>query len=149
MKNTKTSIFVLFFMIISHFCMAQQTAESVIRNLEEAQKTAILKGDTIMLAKLFSKQVLVHNPQNNVTGFEGVMARIRMGQIDYSTFEVEIEKISFVENIAIVMGKETITPKGIAPNTGKTVTRIYTNIWLKSAETYQLIARQATIISVK
>ena len=149
MKKKQPLIYVLLLMVISHFSIAQQGDENVIRNLEEAHKTAILNRDTITIAKLFSKQILVHNPLNIIVGFEGIMARIRTGQIDYSSFDVEIEKISIIENIAIVMGKETITPKGIAPNSGKTVHRIYTDIWLKTVDTYQLIARQATIISVK
>ena len=113
------------------------------------EATAILKGDTIMLFKLLSPKIVVHNPENSIVKFDKIIERIRNGKIDYSSFERVIENISFAENIAIVMGKETITPNGVTINAGKTVTRSFTNIWMKYKDSWRLTARQATIISVQ
>ncbi|MBA3648590.1 MAG: nuclear transport factor 2 family protein [Chitinophagales bacterium] len=60
-----------------------------------------------------------------------------------------IEKISFVQNIAIVMGHDIVKPKAGMENAGKTVTRRYTDIWMKDGDGWRLTARQATIISVQ
>ncbi len=46
------------------------------------------------------------------------------------------------------MGKEVLIPQGTSENTGKTVTRRFTNIWMKEKNVWKLIARQATILSL-
>lgn len=138
----------IFLTLILSASFAQQNNETEIRKLEKALDSAILKSDTILIAKLFSPQIVVNSPANTIVKFNGVMGRIRTGQIDYSSFEKVIENISFVENIAIVMGKEILTPKGITANAGKTVTRRFTDIWIKDKKSWRLTARQATIILV-
>ena len=136
-------------MVINGSGSAQQSEESVIRSIENAEREALLKGDTNMLLKLLSPQVVVNNPENTIVTFEQIKERIRSGKIDYSSLERIIENISFVENIAIVMGKEIVTPQGVTKNVGKTVTRRFTNIWMKTEAGWKLTARQATIISIK
>jgi hypothetical protein len=46
------------------------------------------------------------------------------------------------------MGKGVIVPKGTTKNSGKTVTRRFTNIWSLEDQQWKLIARQSTIISI-
>ena len=127
---------------------AQQSDESTIRKLEEAEKHAIQKRDTAKLSNLMSRKIVVQNPENVVVGFRQIMNRIRDGRIDYSSFQRTIENIAFVNNIAIVMGQETLVPKGATKNAGSTVTRRFTNIWTKENDVWKLTARQATIISI-
>ncbi len=149
MKKILSSLLpVMLFASIHSSAVAQQKNETEIRNLEKMEAEAILKSDTIALYKLLSSQIVVHNPENSIVTFDKIMERIKSGKIDYSAFERIIEKITFVENIAIVMGKETITPKGVTTNAGKDVTRSFTNIWMKDKISWRLTARQATIISV-
>ena len=140
-----STIFLAFTFSVS---LSQQNNETEIRKLEKMEAQAILKGDTIMLVKLLSPKIVVHNPENKIVKFEKIIERIRKGKIDYSSFERKIENIAFVENIAIVMGRETITPRGVTTNAGKTVTRSFTNIWMKYKNSWRLTARQATVISV-
>lgn len=137
------------FLLASDFCFAQQSGEAVLRNLENSEKEAILKGDTLTLIKLLSPQIIVHNPENTIVKFDQIIERVKSGKINYSSFDRIIENISFVENIAIVMGKEIIIPQGATMNAGKTVTRRFTNIWMKDKGVWRLTARQATIIFVK
>ena len=47
------------------------------------------------------------------------------------------------------MSKEITTPEKNTENAGKTVTRRYTNIWLKTKGIWLLTARQATNIVVE
>ena len=130
-------------------CYSQQSEEAELRSIENSEREALLKGDTAMLLKLLSPKVVVNNPENTIITFEQIKERIRSGKIDYSSLERVIENLSFVENIAIVMGKEIIMPQGAAKNAGKTVTRRFTNIWMKTEGVWKLIARQSTTISVK
>ena len=120
--------------------------EAVIRSIENTEREALLKGDTTMLLKLLSPDVVVNNPENTIVTFEQIKERIRTGKINYSSLERIIENISLVENIAIVMGKEIVTLQEVTKNTGKTVTRRFTNIWMKTEIGWKLTARQTTII---
>ena len=149
MKKSSLLILGILFVFTTPCCYAQQSDESAIRNIENSEREAILKGDTTTLIKLLSPKVVVNNPENTVITFEQLISRIRTGKIDYASLERIIEKITIVENIAIVMGKEIVTPKGTSANAGKTVTRRFTNIWMKTGAGWKLTARQATIIFIK
>ncbi len=127
---------------------SQQSAETEIRNLEKMEAEAFAKKDTSTLLKLFSTNLVVNSPLNRVATLPDVMNLIRAGKIDVASVEKIIEKITFVENIAIVMGHDIVTPQGAMDNAGKTVTRRYTDIWMKDKTGWRLTARQATIISV-
>jgi hypothetical protein len=131
------------------YSSAQQPDETLIRKLEDQERSAILKGDTVMLAKLMSPGIIVQNPENAIVSYRQIIDRIKTGKISYSSFERNIEKISFIENIAIVMGMEKLTPQGTSQNSGKTVKRRFTNIWMKTNNDWKLTARQATVISIE
>jgi hypothetical protein len=135
---------------LTHYVsLAQENNEAEIRKLENMEGEAWIKKDTATLLKLFSPQLIVNTPYNRIADLNGVMALARMGKIDASFVEKGIEKISFVENIAIVMGHDIIKPQGAMENAGKTVTRRYTDIWMKDIASWRLVARQATNISIQ
>jgi ketosteroid isomerase-like protein len=147
MKKLLPLILIVAFIISNNFCIAQNSDENTIRGLEEKEREAILNSDTAALYKLMHPKLVVHNPENTIVKLEQIMARVKSGKINYTSFERSIENVSFVENIAIVMGKEVLVPKGASTNAGKTITRRFTNIWMKTKGTWKLTARQATIIS--
>ncbi len=129
-------------------CLAQQGKEAEIRKLENMEGEAFVKKDTITLFKLFSPDLLVNSPSNRVATLQDIKTLIRSGKIDLSSVEKIIEKIGFIRNIAIVMGHDIVKPQGEMQNAGKTVTRRYTDIWMKDETGWRLTARQATNISV-
>ncbi|MEJ7822942.1 MAG: nuclear transport factor 2 family protein [Chitinophagaceae bacterium] len=118
------------------------------RKLENAEREAILNGDTSMLYKVMSKKIVVQNPENTIVGFREIMERVKAGKINYASFERNIERITFFKNTSLVMGKEILVPRGSSQNAGKTITRRFTNIWMKEKNIWKLTARQATIISI-
>jgi hypothetical protein len=69
--------------------------------------------------------------------------------LHYQSFERNIEKITFNDNLAIVMGEEKLKPQGQQDNAGKQITRRFTNIWKYKKKKWQIIARQATIIKME
>jgi len=133
------------FLPVNSFC--QQPDEMLIRKLDDMERQAILKGDTMQLSNLMSRNIVVQNPENAIVSFRQIMDRIKNGKINYSVFERRIDHISFVNNIAIVMGLETLIPQGDTPSAGKTVKRRFTNIWTKETNDWKLTVRQATIVS--
>lgn len=141
----------LFVLIVSALLMtvksySQEAEDSLIRKLENAEREAILKRDTMQLHRLMSKNIIVQNPENVIVGFRQIMDRIRNGKINYSRFERRIDSVAIVNNIAIVMGLETLTPK-TEPPSEKIIYRRFANIWTKESGEWKLTARQATIVS--
>ncbi len=127
---------------------AQHADDSLLRRLEDRERDAILKGDTTALSQLISSRIVVQNPENAIVGFRQIMDRVKAGKINYSTFKRNIENIAFIGTIAVVMGVETLVPQGATKNAGKTITRRFTNIWMKEKDFWKLTARQATIVSI-
>lgn len=124
------------------------TEEDTIRQLEEQERQAVLREDTAALEQLWSDEFIVNNPQNRVTASrDDALALVRRGLIRYAAFERQIEAIRFNDDIAIVMGAETVEPVGDTPRAGTTVRRRYTNIWRKQAATWRMIARHANVIA--
>jgi hypothetical protein len=135
---------------VPHVASAQDPRESEIRRLEKLERESVLKGDSLPLFdKIWSPKMIVNTPANVVGTVEGTKAHFRSGDLHYLSFERNIEKISFNDNVAIVMGGEVIKPQGKQINAGKVVTRRFTHVWQYANNNWSLIARQATIIKVE
>lgn len=148
MKGITCLLLIVFNLFLSINSFSQPPAEALIRRLEEREKEAIWKGDTTQLSRLMSKKIVVQNPENAIVGYRQILDRIKTGKINYASFERRIDHIAFVNNIAIVMGLETLIPQGDTQNAGKTVKRRYTNVWTKERGDWKLTVRQATIVSI-
>ncbi|HEX5151636.1 MAG TPA: nuclear transport factor 2 family protein [Parafilimonas sp.] len=134
----------------SNIVLAQNPRETEIRRLEMTEREAVLRGDSaVLFDKIWSSNMIVNTPANVVGTVEGTKAHLRSGDLNYLSFERNIEKISFNDNVAIVMGGEIIKPQGHQVNAGKTVSRRFTHVWLYKNNSWSLIARQATIIKVE
>ncbi len=147
-----TRLFALSFFLVwtSQAVLAQDKRESEIRRLENLERESVLKGDSLVLFdKIWSPDMVINTPNNVVGNVEGTKALLRSGGLNYLSFERNIEKITFNNNIAIVMGEEKIMPQGKQNNAGKLVTRRFTNFWMYSNNNWSIIARQATIIKVE
>ena len=119
--------------------------EQEIRKLDAAQADAVLRGDLAALDKLWSEDFTVTNPFNVI----GKGENIRSGALTYSSFVRVLEFIQIHKNTVIVMGRETVVPKGNSPDAGKTINRRYTHIWMKREGKWRLVARHASVICQK
>ena len=129
---------------------AQDPREAEIRRLEQLERESVMKGDSSALFnKIWSPTMIVNTPANVVGTVEGTKAIFRSGGLKYLSFERNIEKVTFNENIAIVMGGEVIKPQGKQPNAGKTVSRRFTHVWKYAGNSWSIIARQATIFKME
>jgi ketosteroid isomerase-like protein len=121
--------------------------ERTIRSLEEQERMAVLNEDVAALERLWAEDFIVNNPQNEISADRNaVLDRVRRGLIRYSKFERQIEAIRFNDDIAIVMGSETVVPKSNAADSNRAVRRRFTNIWRKTGATWRAIARHANAI---
>ncbi|MET0244323.1 MAG: nuclear transport factor 2 family protein [Flavitalea sp.] len=136
--------------MLSTTAISQPGNEAEIRQLEKLERESVLNGDSLALFnKIWSSSMIVNGPANTVGDVERTKSHFRSGNLSYLSFERTIEKVVFNENIAIVMGGETVKPQGLQPNAGKTVQRRFTNVWLYKNKNWSIIARQATIIKVE
>lgn len=135
---------------IANAAFAQDPREAEIRRMENLERESVLKGDSAALFdKVWSPNMIVNTPANVVGTVEGTKAHLRSGDLNYLSFERNIEKITFNDNIAVVMGGEIIKPQGHQVNAGKSVSRRFTHVWLYKNNQWSIIARQATIIKVE
>ena len=124
--------------------------ERMIRSLEEQERMAVLNEDIAALERLWAEQFIVNNPQNEISADRGVVLdRMRRGLIRYSTFERRIEAIRFNEDIAIVMGSETVVRKSGASGSSQPVHRRFTDVWKRMGTTWRVIARHANVVPGK
>ena len=142
--------FTLFITCITNNVLAQDAREDEIRRLENLERESVLKSDSVVLFdKVWSPKMVINTPANVVGTVEGTKQLLRSGGLHYLSFERNIEKITFNDDVAIVMGGEVIKPQGSQPNAGKTVSRRFTHVWKFSNNSWSIIARQATIIKVE
>ena len=143
-------VIAMLFIGFTNFAIAQDPRESEIRRLETLERESVLKGDSaVLFNKIWSPNMIVNTPANVVGTVEGTKDHLRLGDLNYLSFERNIEKITFNDNVAIVMGGEIIKPQGKQVNAGKTVGRRFTHVWLYKNGQWSIIARQATIIKVE
>lgn len=126
---------------ITNIALSQDPREAEIKRLENLERTSVLKGDSaVLFDKIWSPKMVVNTPANVVGTVEGTKAHLRSGDLNYTSFERNIEKITFNDNVAIVMGGEIIKPQGNQVNAGKIVSRRFTNVWMYKDNTWSIIA---------
>ncbi|RTQ48522.1 nuclear transport factor 2 family protein [Hymenobacter gummosus] len=128
---------------------AQSKDEPEIRRLEELEISTVQRGDTATLFRLWHPDFVVNNPYGQIVTRPQILGFIRRGQIDYSTVQRVVERVTIVGNVAIAMGREIVTPQRATEFAGKVETRQYTNVWLKTPASWRLTARQASIVALK
>ena len=122
---------------------------AAIRALEATMADGVRRGDVETLRRLWASDFMVNAPRNVVVpDRSAVLDVFRKGIANYSVFDTQIEEIRLRGNMAIVMGRETVTPVDDAPYAGKTVDRRYTHVWRQQDDRWRLFARHAHIVSI-
>jgi len=115
------------------------------RKIEQAQVDVLLRNDVAAVRSNWAKDYVVNNPFN--VAVDASKGPLQAGTLTCSSFIREIERVLIHENTVIVMGSETVVPKGTSPDAGKTIHRRFTNIWMKRNAKWLLTARHASVIS--
>ena len=117
--------------------------------MEQLQVQGILDQDSTIIQRINANESVVNAPSNAVVDMKMAMKALRLGYIHYSSYEQQIDTIKVIEDIGIVMGLEIMKPIGLTANAGKTVKRRFTDVWMYRNKEWQIIARQATNISIE
>lgn len=116
--------------------------EQEVRRLDLAHAGAVLRDDLAAMDRLWTKDFIVNNPFNEIDRAD----RVRTGAVTHSSFIREPEALTVYGDTVIVMGRETVLPNGDSPDAGKTISRRYTNIWMKRNGRWRLVARHTSVI---
>jgi len=135
--------------MMSGIALAQDAAkpdglEQEIRQLDQMEADAVLRADYAKLDELWARDFTVNSPFNEVS--TGTRGRVRSGAIVYTSFVREVEAILLRGDTVIVMGHETVVPKLPSPDSGRTLQRRYTNIWMRLDGAWRMAARHANVI---
>ena len=140
------SFFLISFIFITSLAFGQSGDELEIRKLEKYWTQLLDKGDTLSLLKIWSKDYVVNNPNGKIVTSKEIIALMRNGH-KFPSVERMIEKITFNQNIAVVMGKELQQPANMTANQNDWIPRRFTNVWIKSESGWQLVARQSSNVN--
>ena len=122
----------------------QSPVEQQIRALEQSQVDLLLRNDLAGMQRNWSKAYVVNNPFNQVV--DASAGPIRRGQLTYSSFVRNIERVLVHDRTVVVMGSETVVPSGQSADAGKTIHRRFTDVWMNEDGHWLLIARHASVI---
>ncbi len=127
----------------------ESLTEAQLRIMEQLQVQGILDQDSTIIRRILASELIVNAPSNTVVDLNMAMDALKQGYINYASYEQNIDEIKIVENIGIVMGLEIVIPTGLTGNAGNTEKRRFTDIWMYKNGQWQMIARQATNISIE
>ncbi|NJK98243.1 MAG: nuclear transport factor 2 family protein [Bacteroidales bacterium] len=140
----KTSGYLLIgFLLLPAIVFSQSNDEMDIRKLETHWTELLDKGDTTSLLKLWTKNYAVNNPNGKIVTPKEIVALMKSGH-KFPLVKRMIEKITFYEDIAVVMGKELQQPANKTTNIEEWIPRRFTNVWIKTKGHWQLAARQSS-----
>ena len=126
--------------------VAAPPIEPTIRMFEDQERVAVFHEDVAALERIWSPQLIVNNPQNSISADRSVVIDlVRQGRIRYSRFDRRVEAIRFNDDIAIVMGSETVVRKLENGDNGPPVERRYSHVWKRTGSGWRLIARHFSL----
>jgi ketosteroid isomerase-like protein len=140
----KTRSFLLVaFLFITSVSFGQSEEEAEIRRLEKHWTELLDKGDTTALLQIWTENYVVNNPNGKIVTPKDIIGLMKSGHI-FPTVERIVEKVTFNQNFAIVMGKELQQPASLITNKEEWIPRRFTNVWIKTDKEWQLAARQSS-----
>jgi len=108
---------------------------------------AIVTQDFETLKKLWSPEMVVNSPGNNILTREQVFTAMREDKLRYTSAKSYSDAFKVFGDVAIEMGHEDIVMSN-GPMAGQPLTRRFTNVWQKMGDGWVQIARQATYVGV-
>jgi ketosteroid isomerase-like protein len=139
-------LFLIFSIFTTSVAFAQSSDEIQIRQLEKLWTQLLDQGDTTALLNIWTQEYVVNNPNGKIVTPKEIVALMKSGH-KFPAVERIIEKITFDQNIAVVMGLELQQPANMTANKEEWIPRRFTNVWIKSDNGWQLAARQSSKIN--
>lgn len=98
----KSLALLLLWALTTNLLIAQDIRDTEIRRLENVEREAVMRGDsTLLFNTLWSPKMVINTPANRVGTVDETKMQLRTGKLNYLSFERNIEKITFNDNLAI------------------------------------------------
>ena len=123
----------------------QSKDEMEIRKLEKKWTKLLDEGDTAALLDIWSPDYVVNNTKGKIVTPKEIVALMENGH-KFPKVKRIIERITFNDNVAVVMGKELQQPPSMTTDENQWIPRRFTNIWISSDRGWLLAARQSSTI---
>ena len=119
--------------------------------VDELQRAAVASSDVAALDRLAHANLRINAPGGHVLTRAQFLANMRSGEIAAESFTRTAEDVTISGDVAIVMGRETFTPK-LQSELGrkygaKPLNRRYTNVYVWQGKRWKWLARQANVVA--
>jgi hypothetical protein len=130
---------------------ADQTAdERAVLAADAQQRLAVASMDIEAIGKISDPHLRVNAPNNRILTREDLMRMVASGEIRNEVFERTPEEVVITGDVGVVMGHEVVFPGAASEQARmygrKTLNRRYTNVYIRSGESWMHLARHANII---
>ena len=130
---------------------ADQTAdERAVLAADAQQRLAVASMDIEAIGKISDLHLRVNAPNNRILTREDLMRMVASGEIRNEVFERTPEEVVITGDVGVVMGHEVVFPGAASEQARmygrKTLNRRYTNVYIRSGESWMHLARHANII---
>lgn len=127
--------------------------EDAIRKVDELQRRLVESADVAGLARMAHPNLRINAPGNRVLTREQFLTNMRTGKIAAERFTRIPEDVTISGDVAIVMGRETFTPRAES-ELGRTygavpLSRRYTNVYVRERGRWWWLARHANVVGAQ
>ncbi|HEU5403803.1 MAG TPA: nuclear transport factor 2 family protein [Terriglobales bacterium] len=121
-------------------------AEVIVQNLSEEEAEAFLRRDSDALSRMWSDDLIVTNPLNNLVTKQQVLQMVRSGFLVITSYSRKVEYAKKYGDVVILVGAEEVVWGGRMPNAGKFEKLRFTAVWRNENGTWREVVRHANII---
>lgn len=128
---------------------ARTSDSTTVRSLDDQERTAALQHDGRALERLWSDNLVVNAPRNEVVvGKRAVLDIVLRNRL--ASFERRVEYMRVDGDLAVIMGSETVRSLADVPaaglRDGQVTRRRFTNIWKREGGSWRLGIRHAHVV---
>jgi ketosteroid isomerase-like protein len=116
--------------------------KETIRKLEDQRFKAMIDADAATLEKLLADSLVYTHSYGGTDSKTSYLDGIRAKKWQYRKIERPVENIQIHGDCALVTGKVRI--ELLSEGKPKTLNSAYTNVWIKAARGWQMVAWQST-----
>jgi hypothetical protein len=127
-------------------------SEKALVAVDAEQRTAVADMDLKSIARISHPALRVNAPNNRILTRDDLIRMVGSGEIRNEVFERIPEAVVITGDVGVVMGREVVYPGADSEQARmygqRTLSRRYTNIYLREHGSWRHLARHANVVSV-
>ena len=129
---------------------AQTVDERAVLAADAQQRSAVASVDIDAIGRISDHHLRVNAPNNRILTRDDLMRMVKSDEIRNEVFERTPEDIVITGDVGVIMGHEVVFPGAASEQARmygrKTLTRRYTNVYMRSGGSWLHLARHANVI---